>query len=82
MAPELSRPQNPSVTASLNKDNTKAASSSVIKPQVPLRPPVTDAQGTSASLEVGAKTLGSRYPLYKRLQKPFPAIFHRLKSYL
>jgi hypothetical protein len=34
MAPELSRPQNPSVTASVDEDNTKVASSSVTKPQV------------------------------------------------
>jgi hypothetical protein len=56
MAPELSRPQNPSVTASLDEDNTKVVSSSVTKPHDPPKPPVIiDAQGTPASPEAGTK---------------------------
>ncbi|KAF4629030.1 hypothetical protein G7Y89_g9119 [Cudoniella acicularis] len=56
MAPELSRPQNPSVTASLDEDNTKVAFSSVTKPQGPPNPPVIiNAQGTRASPDAGAK---------------------------
>jgi hypothetical protein len=56
MAPEQSRSQNPSVTASVDKDNPKVASSSVTKPQDPPKPLVIiDAQGTPASPDVGAK---------------------------
>jgi hypothetical protein len=55
-APELSRPQNLSGTASLNKDNTKVAFSSVTKPQDPPKPPVIiNAQGTRASPDAGTK---------------------------
>jgi hypothetical protein len=56
MAPELSRPQNLSVTASASadEDRTKVASSSVAKPQDPPKLPViTDAQGTPASPDAG-----------------------------
>jgi hypothetical protein len=57
IAPELSRPQNPSVVASVDgEDSTKTASSSATEPQAPSNPPVTDAQGTPASPDAGAKT--------------------------
>jgi hypothetical protein len=56
MAPEPSRPQNLSITASLDEDNTKVAFSSVTKPQGPPKPPVViDAQGTPASPDAGPK---------------------------
>jgi hypothetical protein len=56
MAPELSQPQNPSVAASIDgEDSAKVASSSVTEPQAPSNPPVTDAQGTPASPGAGAK---------------------------
>ena len=52
MAPELSQPQNPSIAASVDgEDSTTAAFSS----QAPSNPPVADAQGTPASLDAGAK---------------------------
>jgi len=56
IAPKLYQPQNPSAVASVDgEDSTKVASSSVTEPQTPLNPLVTDAQGTSASLDAGAK---------------------------
>jgi hypothetical protein len=55
-AEKLSRPQYPSVPASLDEDNTKLASSSVTKPQDPPKPPVViDAQGSPASPDAGTK---------------------------
>jgi hypothetical protein len=56
MAPKLSRLQYLSVTTSLNKDNTKGASSSVTKPQDPLNPYIIiNTQGTPASPDTGTK---------------------------
>jgi hypothetical protein len=56
MASKLLQPQYPSIVASIDGDNsTKVASSSVTEPQAPLKPPVTDAQRTSASPDAGAK---------------------------
>lgn len=56
MAPKLSQPQNPSIVASVNEeDSTKAASSSVTELQAPSNSPTTDAQQTPASPDVGAK---------------------------
>ena len=56
IAPELSRPQNPSVTASLDKDNTKVASSSITKSHDPPKLSVIiNIQGNPASPEAGTK---------------------------
>jgi hypothetical protein len=57
MAPELFRPQNPSVAASVDEeDSTKVASSRATEPQAPSKTPVIiDAQDTLASPDVGAK---------------------------
>lgn len=56
MAPELSRPQNPAIAASVDGEcNTKAASSSVTGPHAPLNLPVTDAQRTPTSPDAGGK---------------------------
>jgi hypothetical protein len=60
IAPELSQPQNLSVAASVDRnDTTKAASSSVTEPQAPSNPPVTvNAQQAPAALA------GSRSPAF------------------
>jgi N-terminal domain of NWD NACHT-NTPase len=56
MAFKLLQPRYPSIVASIDgDDSTKVASSSVTEPQAPLKPPVTDAQGTSASPDTGGK---------------------------
>lgn len=56
IALKLSQPQNPSIVASIDgEDCTKVGSSGVTEPQAPLKPPIANAQGTSASPEPGAK---------------------------
>jgi hypothetical protein len=84
ITPELSRPQNPSVAASVDgEDRVKAASSSVTESQAPSNLPVADAQETPASLDAGAEKPPSAL---QETSKASSTMLHmlkfRLQSYL